>query len=175
MAAFIPLLFMGGPIGRLLGEFAWTLAYAIMISAVVSLTLTPMICGRFIRRLPRARETWLDRRIEPFFEGLVRFYERSLTWALHHRWLMLLVTLTTFALTINLYILCPRASCRQATPVLSSATRARRPKFPSTRLKKFKRKSQLSSTATPPWTASPSPSAAHPALDRATRRASLCR
>ena len=67
-----------------------------------------MICGRFIRRLPRPRETWLDRRIEPFFEGMVRFYERTLTYALRHRWLMLLVTLTTLALTINLYIVLPK-------------------------------------------------------------------
>ena len=108
VAAFIPLLFMGGLIGRLLGEFAWTLTYAILISAVVSLTLTPMICGRFIRRLPRPRETWLDRRIEPFFEGMIRAYERSLTYALRHQWLMLLVTLTTLALTINLYIVMPK-------------------------------------------------------------------
>ncbi|HWJ19461.1 MAG TPA: efflux RND transporter permease subunit [Geobacterales bacterium] len=108
VAAFIPLLFMGGLIGRLLGEFAWTLTYAILISAVVSLTLTPMICGRFIRRLPRPRETWLDRRIEPFFEGMIRAYERSLTYALRHQWLMLLITLTTLALTINLYIVLPK-------------------------------------------------------------------
>jgi len=108
VAAFIPLLFMGGLIGRLLGEFAWTLTYAILISAVVSLTLTPMICGRFIRRLPRPRETWLDRRVEPFFEGMIRAYERSLTYALRHQWLMLLVTLTTLVLTINLYIVMPK-------------------------------------------------------------------
>ncbi len=108
VAAFIPLLFMGGPIGRLFGEFAWTLTFAILISAVVSLTLTPMICGRFIRRLPRPRETWLDRRVEPVFEGLIRFYERSLTYALRHRWLMLLVTLTTLAMTIQLYIVLPK-------------------------------------------------------------------
>ena len=108
VAAFIPLLFMGGPIGRLFGEFAWTLTYAILISAVVSLTLTPMICARFIRRLPRPRETWLDRRVEPFFEWLIRFYERTLTYALRHRWLMLLVTLTTLALTIQLYIVLPK-------------------------------------------------------------------
>jgi multidrug efflux pump len=108
VAAFIPLLFMGGLIGRLFGEFAWTLTYAILISAVASLTLTPMICGRFIRRLPRPRETWLDRRIEPFFEALIRGYERSLTYALRRRWLMLLVTLTTLALTINLYIVLPK-------------------------------------------------------------------
>ena len=108
VAAFIPLLFMGGMIGRLLGEFAWTLTYAILISAVVSLTLTPMICGRFIRRLPRPRETWLDRRIEPFFEGMIRAYERSLNYAFRHQWLMLLITLTTLALTINLFIVMPK-------------------------------------------------------------------
>ncbi len=108
VAAFIPLLFMGGPIGKLFGEFAWTLTYAILISAVVSLTLTPMICGRFIRRLPRPRETWLDRRIEPFFEWLIGGYERTLGYALRHRWLMLLVTLTTLVLTINLYIVLPK-------------------------------------------------------------------
>ncbi|MFZ1109737.1 MAG: efflux RND transporter permease subunit [Rhodomicrobium sp.] len=108
VAAFIPLLFMGGPIGRLFGEFAWTLTYAILISAAISLTLTPMICGRFIRRLPRSRETWFDRRIEPVFERMIRFYDRTLTYALHHRWLMLIVTLTALAITVNLYIVMPK-------------------------------------------------------------------
>jgi multidrug efflux pump len=103
VAAFIPLLFMGGVIGRLFREFAWTLTYAILISAVVSLTLTPMICGRLIRRLPRPRETWLDRRIEPFFEGLLRNYDRSLTFALHHRYLMLAITLTAIVMTVLLF------------------------------------------------------------------------
>jgi len=103
VAAFIPLLFMGGIIGRLLREFAWTLTYAILISAVISLTLTPMICGRLIRQLPRPRETWLDRRIEPFFEALLRGYERSLVWALHHRFLMVAVTLTSVVMTVLLF------------------------------------------------------------------------
>ncbi len=109
IAAFIPLLFMGGVIGRLFSEFAWTMTYAILISVVVSLTLTPMLCGRFVRRLPQPGETWLDRRIEPFFNGLIRGYERSLNFALHHRWLMLMVTLTTLALTIQLYIVVPKS------------------------------------------------------------------
>jgi multidrug efflux pump len=109
VAAFIPLLFMGGVIGKLLQEFAWTLTYAILISAVVSLTLTPMICGRLIRRLPRPRETWLDRRIEPFFEGLLRVYERALVWALHHRFLMVLVTLTAIVMTALLFRTLPGA------------------------------------------------------------------
>ncbi len=108
VAAFIPLLFMPGAIGRLFQEFAWTLTYAILISAVVSLTLTPMLCARFIRRLPRPRETWLDRRVEPFFEALLRGYGRSLNFALQHRWLMLIVTLTALALTVQFYIVLPK-------------------------------------------------------------------
>jgi multidrug efflux pump len=108
IAAFIPLLFMGGVMGRILQAFSWTLAYAIIISAIVSLTLTPMICGRFVHKLPRPRETWLDRRIEPFFEGLTRFYERTLDWALSHRWLMLATTLMALALTAQLFIVLPK-------------------------------------------------------------------
>ncbi|WP_127075522.1 efflux RND transporter permease subunit [Rhodomicrobium lacus] len=108
IAAFIPLLFMGGMIGRLFGEFAWTLTYAILISAIVSLTLTPMVCARFIRSLPRPRETWLDRRVEPFFEWLLARYERSLTYGLRHRWLMLVVTFAALAFTIQLFIVVPK-------------------------------------------------------------------
>jgi multidrug efflux pump len=107
VAAFIPLLFMGGVIGRLFREFAWTLTYAILISAVISLTLTPMICGRFIRRLPQPRETWLDRRIEPFFEGLLRVYASSLGFALRHRFLMVAITITAIGFTIQLFRVLP--------------------------------------------------------------------
>jgi len=108
IAAFIPLLFMGGIMGRILQAFSWTLTYAILISAIVSLTLTPMICGRFMRRLPRPRETWLDRRIEPVLEGMTRAYARSLEVALAHRWLMLATTLITLALTVQLFIIIPK-------------------------------------------------------------------
>jgi len=108
VAAFIPLLFMGGIVGKLFGEFAWTLTYAILISAVVSLTLTPMICARFIRQLPRPRETWLDRRVEPVFEWLLSRYDRSLTYGLRHRWLMLVITLATLAFTVQLFIVIPK-------------------------------------------------------------------
>jgi multidrug efflux pump len=107
VAAFIPLLFMGGMIGKLLREFAWTLTYAILISAVISLTLTPMICGRLIRRLPQPRETWLDRRIEPFFEALLHGYARSLNYALRHRALMVTITLTAVLLTVQLFRMLP--------------------------------------------------------------------
>jgi multidrug efflux pump len=108
VAAFTPLLFMGGSIGRLIQEFAWTLTYAVLISALVSLTLTPMICGRFIRRLPKPREKWIDRRIEPFLDAILAGYKRSLGFALDHRALMLLITATTLALTVQLYISLPK-------------------------------------------------------------------
>ena len=108
IAAFIPLLFMGGIMGRILQTFSWTLAYSIVISAVVSLTLTPMICGRFMHRLPRPRETWLDRRVEPFLEAMQSGYARSLDFAIGHRWLMLATTLTALALTVQLFIVLPK-------------------------------------------------------------------
>jgi multidrug efflux pump len=108
VAAFIPLLFMGGTIGKLFREFAWTLTYAILISAVISLTVTPMICGRLIRRLPQPRETWFDRRIEPLFESLLRGYERSLGFALRQRHLMVLITLSAVGLTVLLFRVLPQ-------------------------------------------------------------------
>jgi multidrug efflux pump len=67
-----------------------------------------MLCGRFIKRLPAPRETWLDRRVEPFFEALLRGYEHSLDFALQHRFLMLLVTLTSLVLTVQLFGILPR-------------------------------------------------------------------
>ncbi len=108
VAAFIPLLFMGGVIGRILQEFGWTLAFAILISAVVSLTLTPMVCGRFMRRPLRPRETWLDRRIEPVLEALGRGYARSLDFALGHRWLMLLTTIMALVLSVMTFLVLPK-------------------------------------------------------------------
>ncbi len=108
VAAFIPLLFMGGVLGKILQEFGWTLAFAILISAAISLTVTPMICGRFMHRLPRPRETWVDRRIEPVLEAMDRAYARSLDWALDHRWLMLVATFIVFALSVMTFIVLPK-------------------------------------------------------------------
>jgi len=125
IAAFIPLLFMGGIMGRVLQAFSWTLCYAIAISALVSLTLTPMICGRFMRRLPRPRETWLDRRIEPMLDGMTRAYARSLEFALDHRWLMLATTLIALALTVQLFIVVPKDFVpRGDTGLIFGSTRA---------------------------------------------------
>jgi hydrophobe/amphiphile efflux-1 (HAE1) family protein len=108
VAAFIPLLFMGGVVGRLFREFSVTLAFAIAISTVVSLSVTPMICAYFVRQPPSRDRTWLDRRVEGLLARLVRFYDRTLSLALAHRPLMLVVFVATIALTVGLYIKTPK-------------------------------------------------------------------
>ena len=108
IAAFIPLLFMGGIVGRLFREFSVTLAFAIAISTVVSLSVTPMICAYFVRRPPSRDATWLDRRVEGLLSRIIRFYDRTLSFALEHRALMLIVFVATIALTIGLYIKVPK-------------------------------------------------------------------
>ncbi len=109
VAVFIPVLFLGGILGRLFNEFAVTLTLAIAISALVSLTLTPMMCAKFLRPVPVARRpNWLDRNFERAFAGLLGSYARSLGWALRHRRLMLLSTIATVALTIWLYGVVPK-------------------------------------------------------------------
>ena len=112
VAVFIPLLFLGGILGRLLHEFAMTLTIAIAVSALVSLTLTPMLCGRFMT-LPTARpgDGWwarTDAAIQRGFDGALRFYALTLGWALRVRWLMLGVTVGTVALTFWLYTVVPK-------------------------------------------------------------------
>jgi multidrug efflux pump len=108
IAAFIPLLFMGGIVGRLFREFSVTLAFAIAISTVVSLSVTPMICAYFVKAPPSRDATWLDRRVEGILSRMIRFYDRTLTFALAHRGLMLIVFAATIALTIGLYIKVPK-------------------------------------------------------------------
>jgi multidrug efflux pump len=108
VAAFIPLLFMGGVVGRLFREFSVTLAFAIAISTVVSLSVTPMICAYFVRQPPSRDRTWLDRRVEGLLARIVRFYGRTLSLALGHRTLMLVVFVATIALTVGLYIKTPK-------------------------------------------------------------------
>ena len=78
IAAFIPLLFMGGIVGRLFREFSVTLAFAIAVSTVVSLSVTPMICAYFVRAAPSRDATWLDRVVEGVLSRMVRFYDRTL-------------------------------------------------------------------------------------------------
>ena len=108
IAAFIPLLFMGGIVGRLFREFSVTLAFAIVVSTVVSLSVTPMICAYFVRSGPSPDATWLDRRVEGVLSRLIRFYDRTLSFTLDHRALTLLVFVATIVLTAGLYIKVPK-------------------------------------------------------------------
>ncbi len=104
VAVFIPLLFMGGVVGRLFNEFAVTLSVAVIVSAVVSLTLTPMMCGRLLRHKPGVGPSRTDRAFTRLLEG----YRRSLVFALRHNGVVLLIAAATLAGTIFLYIVVPK-------------------------------------------------------------------
>ena len=108
VAVFIPLLFMGGLLGRIFHEFAFTLTMAICLSAVVSLTLTPMVCGRLADREPTGRLGRIDRATERVFRRVTARYMRGADWALRHRWTMIGVTLLTIVLTFFLYGAVPK-------------------------------------------------------------------
>jgi hydrophobe/amphiphile efflux-1 (HAE1) family protein len=108
VAAFIPLLFMTGVVGRIFREFSVTLAFAIAVSTAVSLTLTPMICAHFVRKPPSPDATWLDRLVERVLGAMVRAYARSLAVVLDHRALTLLVVAATLAVTCILYVRTPK-------------------------------------------------------------------
>jgi multidrug efflux pump len=108
IAVLIPLLFMGDIVGRLFREFAVTLAVTILMSAVVSLTLTPMMSAKLLKHTPEAQQTWFYRRSEKIFEDTIAFYGRTLEWVLEHEWETLMVAIGTLVLTIVLYIIVPK-------------------------------------------------------------------
>jgi len=108
IAAFIPLLFMGGIVGRFFREFSVTLAFAIAVSTVVSLSVTPMICAYFVRQGPSPDATWLDRLVERSLAWLTRFYDRTLAFTIAHRAAALIVFVATIALTVGLFIKVPK-------------------------------------------------------------------
>jgi multidrug efflux pump len=108
VAAFIPLLFMTGLIGRVFREFSVTLAFAIAVSTVVSLSVTPMICAHFVRRPPSPDRTWLDRLVERVLRAMIRLYTRTLRLVIEHRLLALLVMAATVALTVILFVRTPK-------------------------------------------------------------------
>jgi hydrophobe/amphiphile efflux-1 (HAE1) family protein len=118
VAAFTPLLFMGGVVGRLFSEFSLTLTFAIAISTVVSLSLTPMICAHFVKAAPSPSATWLDRIVEKILSRSVAAYASSLDVVLRHRFLTLLVFLVTIALTAGLYVKTPKGFFPQDDPGL---------------------------------------------------------
>ncbi len=108
IAVFIPLLFMTGLVGRMFREFALTLTIAVVASAVVSLTLTPMMCSRLLRRSKESPGNALTRRFADWTDRTVEVYRRSLIWVLRRQAATLIVTLITLAATVMLYIVIPK-------------------------------------------------------------------
>jgi len=108
IAVFIPLLFMSGIVGRLFREFAITLSCSVIVSAVVSLTLTPMMCSRMLRREHKREETGISRFLEHAFEKLLWQYDRSLLWVLRHQKSTFLVAIATLVATAGLFMMIPK-------------------------------------------------------------------
>ncbi|WP_438274452.1 efflux RND transporter permease subunit [Nitrobacter sp.] len=108
VAAFTPLIFMDGIVGRLLREFSLTLTFAIVVSTIVSLTVTPMICAHYIKQGLSSDTTRFDRLVEGLLSRIVNFYTRTLRVVLGFPFLTLLVFFATIALTVTLYIKMPK-------------------------------------------------------------------
>ena len=108
IAVLIPLLFMSDVVGRLFREFAVTLAVTILISAVVSLTLTPMMCSRILRHDPEEKQTRFYRWSEGMFDRMIGFYGRTLRVVLRYQTITLLIAAATLVLTVFLYIVIPK-------------------------------------------------------------------
>jgi len=106
-AVFIPVLFMSGVVGRLLHEFAVVIGAAVIVSGIVSLTLTPMLCSRFLKEPSRSHGP-LYRAFERFFDGMLRTYDWTLRWVLRHRVVTLAVLALTFVLTGWLFTQIPK-------------------------------------------------------------------
>jgi multidrug efflux pump len=108
VAVFIPLLFMGGIVGRMFREFALTLTVAVITSAIVSLTLTPMMCSRLLRPGGELRDNAVTRFFNGVIDGAVTAYHRSLEWVLRHERATLAVTFATLVATVWLYVIIPK-------------------------------------------------------------------
>ena len=99
---------MGDVVGRLFREFATTLAVTILVSAFVSLTLTPMMCAKLLKHQPEHQQGWFYRVSERFFERTIERYGTTLRWVLKHQRTTLLVTVSTLVVTMLLYIVIPK-------------------------------------------------------------------
>ena len=108
IAVLIPLLFMGDVVGRLFREFAITLAVAIVISAIVSLTFTPMLSARMLRHIPEEKQGRFSRASGRAFERLADSYARALVWVLRHQSMVLLAAVLTLLVTVALYVVIPK-------------------------------------------------------------------
>src|SRR5437667_1160550 len=107
-AVFIPVLFMVGVLGRLFREFSVTICVAILISGVVSVTLTPMLCSRFLRAPEHGSRGWLYRKTEQFFEAMLRVYDRTLQAVLRHRALTMATSMLVLLATVYLFLKVPK-------------------------------------------------------------------
>ncbi len=108
IAVFIPLLFMGGIVGRLFREFAVTVTVAVVMSAFVSLTLTPVMCARFLKRQTGHKRGRLDQMCEDAFDAVLRGYDRGLKWVFRHQFITLMSTLALIVVTGYLYVVIPK-------------------------------------------------------------------
>ena len=108
IAVFIPILLMGGIVGRLFREFALTLCVTILLSLAVSLTATPMMCAKFLRPISKEGHNWIYRLSEQGFDRLAAAYERGLRWVLNHQPLTLGVTIATICVNVILFIVIPK-------------------------------------------------------------------
>src|SRR6187551_3124710 len=109
IAVFIPVLLMGGMVGRVFREFAVSVSVAIVVSGFVSLTLTPMLCARVLKsHEPNEKQNFVLRGFEHVFDATLRGYTRSLDWVLRHKSIMLVLTMATIAGTVWLYIVVPK-------------------------------------------------------------------
>jgi multidrug efflux pump len=108
IAVFIPILLMGGIVGRLFREFAVTLSVAIMVSLAVSLATTPMMCAMLLKLTPHHRQGRFNRIAERFFDAMLRGYERSLAWALNHPRFIMAILFATVGCNVYLYVIIPK-------------------------------------------------------------------
>ena len=125
IAVLIPLLFMGDVVGRLFSEFAITLAVTIIISAVVALTLVPMLCARILKEKEAERPNRFQAKAEELFNALIARYGNGLTWVLNHARLTLLVAIVTLVITVLMYVFIPKGFFPvQDTGVIEGITQA---------------------------------------------------
>jgi multidrug efflux pump len=125
IAVFIPLLFMTGLVGRMFREFALTLTIAVIVSAIVSLTLTPMMCATLLRHTTAGAENRISRWFNDAIEASIRGYASSLEWVLRHQTLTLFVTALTCAATVWLYVVMPKGFLPlQDTGLITAVTEA---------------------------------------------------
>ena len=108
IAVFIPILLMGGVVGRLFREFAVTLSAAVIVSMLVSLSTTPMMCARMLKAKEEQKSGWFDRKSRRVFDAVLNFYRRTLGFALEHSRLTLFILLVVVGLNVYLYIIIPK-------------------------------------------------------------------